>query len=82
MCQLIYPKSGSSKCFFLTSEKSGQSTREILCTSHGKGKKHDFRIFSNSQVRLRKDIELLGDKGYQGIGKLHTNSRIPKKGVA
>ena len=28
---------------------------------------------------MRKDIECLGDKGYQGIQKLHANSRIPKK---
>ncbi|MCC5668489.1 IS5 family transposase [Nostoc sp. CHAB 5784] len=55
-----------------------QSTREILCTSHGKGKEHDFRIFKNSKVRFRKDIEFLGDKGYQGIHKLHAKSRIPK----
>ncbi|CDN15772.1 hypothetical protein RintRC_0043 [Richelia intracellularis] len=27
MCQLIYPKSGSSKCFFLTCEKSGIHTQ-------------------------------------------------------
>lgn len=56
-----------------------QSTGEILCTAHGKGKEHDFRIFKNSKVRLRKDIEVLGDKGYQGIHKLHAKSRIPKK---
>lgn len=45
----------------------------------GSGKEHDFRIFKNSFVRLRKDIEFLGDQGYQGIHKLHANSRIPKK---
>lgn len=56
-----------------------QSTGEILCTAHGKGKEHDFRIFKNSKLRLRKDIEFLGDKGYQGIHKLHVKSRIPKK---
>lgn len=37
------------------------------------------RIFKNSQVRFREDIECLGDKGYQGIQKLHGNSRTPKK---
>ncbi|MEH2207487.1 MAG: transposase family protein [Nostoc sp.] len=39
----------------------------------------DFRIFKNSKLRLREDIECLGDKGYQGIQKLHSNSRILKK---
>ena len=28
---------------------------------------------------MREDIECLGDKGYQGIQKLHNNSRIPTK---
>ncbi|WP_223280041.1 IS5 family transposase [Nostoc sp. PA-18-2419] len=52
---------------------------KIICTAHGKGREHDFWIFKNSRVRLREDIECLGDKGYQGIQKLHNNSQIPKK---
>lgn len=56
-----------------------QANGKIICTSHGKGREHDFRIFKNSQVKLREDIECLGDKGYQGIQKLHNNSRIPAK---
>ncbi len=56
-----------------------QDTGEIICTAHGKGREHDFRIFKNSKVRLREDIKLLGDKGYQGIQKLHGLSQTPKK---
>lgn len=56
-----------------------QATKEIICTAHGKGKEHDFRIFRNSKTRLRENIKLLGDKGYQGIQKLHSNSETPKK---
>ena len=56
-----------------------QSTREIICTAHGKGKEHDFRIFKNSKVRLRKEVKVLADKGYQGIQKLHSHSQTPKK---
>ena len=52
---------------------------QIICTAHSKGREHDFRLFKNSKVRLREDIECLGDKGYQGIHKLHCKSRIPKK---
>ena len=55
-----------------------QATREIICTAHGKGKEHDFRLFRNSKTRLRENIKLLGDKGYQGIQKLHSNSETPK----
>jgi hypothetical protein len=28
---------------------------------------------------MNKELELLGDKGYQGITKIHTNSRTPIK---
>ncbi|GAX45947.1 transposase [Tolypothrix sp. NIES-4075] len=56
-----------------------QANGKIICTAHGKGREHDFRIFKNSRIRLREDIECLGDKGYQGIQKLHKNSWIPKK---
>ncbi|WP_413773935.1 transposase family protein [Nostoc sp. MG11] len=52
---------------------------QIICTAHGKGREDDFRIFKNSKVRLREDIKCFGDKGYQGIQKLHGKSRIPKK---
>ncbi len=50
-----------------------QAIGKIICTAHGKGKEHDFRIFKNSKIRLREDIESLGDKGYQGIQKLHNH---------
>lgn len=56
-----------------------QATGQIICTAHGKGKEHDFRLFKNSKVRLRAEIKCLADKGYQGIQKIHTNSCIPKK---
>lgn len=56
-----------------------QGTKQIICTAHGTGKEHDFRLFKASSVRFHKDIECLGDKGYQGIQKLHSNSLTPKK---
>ena len=40
---------------------------------------HDFRIWKESQIDLGKKIELIADKGYQGIKKIHENSRIPIK---
>ena len=56
-----------------------QATKKIICTAYGTGKEHDFRLFKASKVRLRKDIKCLGDKGYQGIQKVHSNSCTPKK---
>ncbi len=56
-----------------------QGTGEIICTTHSRGKIHDFRLFKHSQIPLSKTIECLVDKGYQGIKKLHPNSQVPKK---
>lgn len=56
-----------------------QETHEIVCTAHGQGKEHDFCLFKRSKVTLAKKIKLLGDKGYQGIQKIHKQSITPCK---
>ena len=56
-----------------------QVTKKIICTAHGRGKSHDFHLFKASKVKLKKDIECLADKGYQGIQKFHSLSRTPTK---
>ena len=55
-----------------------QSLR-IICTAHGTGKEHDFKLFKRSKIRLGKEVELLADKGYQGIKKIHDSSYTPVK---
>jgi hypothetical protein len=54
------------------------STRTIVCTAHGKGRRHDLWLFQASSVRFHIQTEGLADKGYQGIHKFHLNSQIPK----
>jgi hypothetical protein len=56
-----------------------QGTGEIICTAHGQGKMHDFRLFKQSRIPLKQTIKCLVDKGYQGIQKLHANSQVPQK---
>lgn len=56
-----------------------QQSLHIVCTAHGVGREHDFRLFKRSRVRTAADIELLGDRGYQGVVKLHVKSQTPKK---
>jgi hypothetical protein len=51
----------------------------IVCTSFAEGRKHDFRLFRESGVRIHPDIESVTDTGYLGIGKLHGKSTLPKK---
>lgn len=55
------------------------STRQIVCTAHGKGRHHDFHLWKTSRVQLHPHTKGLGDRGYQGLAKLHANSQTPKK---
>lgn len=54
-------------------------SRRIVCTFFGKGRGHDFKLFQISGVHFHPDTESLQDKGYQGLQKLHRNSRLPRK---
>ena len=52
---------------------------KIICTAHGTGKEHDFKLFKRSKVKPIESIEVLADKGYQGIGRIHGTIYIPIK---
>jgi hypothetical protein len=54
-------------------------TREIICVAVGKGREHDFKLFKRSKIAIQDKIECLGDRGYQGLQKLHRKSQTPKK---
>ena len=56
-----------------------QRTTEVICLFFGKGSQHDFKLFQASGVHFHPETESLQDKGYQGIQKLHANSRLPVK---
>ena len=56
-----------------------RNTKEIICTNFCNGKKHDFRLFKESNVKLTTNTKALVDTGYTGIKKIHTNSELPKK---
>ena len=51
----------------------------VICISVSAGKKHDFNLFKESKLHFLSNTELIADKGYQGISKLHSNSTIPIK---
>ncbi len=56
-------------------QKSGQ----VICLEHGKGRMHDFRLFKNSRVRFGELLNVIADKGFQGIKKIHQLSETPIK---
>jgi hypothetical protein len=55
------------------------SSKEVICTAHGRGTTHDFALYKQSRLELHESLELLADSGYQGLSKLHDKSRTPKK---
>jgi len=54
-------------------------TRQVICTAHGRGREHDFKLFKRSRTSFAEATECLGDRGYQGLQKLHAKSQTPKK---
>ena len=52
---------------------------KVICTTHGTGREHDFQLFKRSQVKPLSWVEVLADKGYLGIKKIHSLSYIPFK---
>lgn len=56
-----------------------KNKKKILKTNFSNGKKHDFKLFKDSKLKINKNIKLLGDTGYQGIDKIIKNSETPNK---
>jgi IS5 family transposase len=56
-----------------------KASRKIICTAFDKGFRHDFKLFKDSKVYLKKESICVVDSGYQGIQKRHQNSELPKK---
>ena len=51
----------------------------IICTNFAGGRKHDFKVFKESKVRVNQKSKIVVDSGYQGLQKIHTNTMLPKK---
>jgi hypothetical protein len=48
------------------------------------GRQHDFKLFKASQIKVRAEMKILGDKGDRGIQNLHSGTaallkRSPKE---
>jgi len=52
---------------------------KVMCTAHGTGKEHDFQFLKRSQVKPFSEVEVLADKGYQGLKGVHQNNYTPVK---
>jgi len=56
-----------------------KKSRQVVCTSFSKGKRHDFRLFKESRVHLHPKIRALTDSAYLGMNRLHAKTEMPKK---
>jgi hypothetical protein len=56
-----------------------KKTRQVICVFCCNGKKHDFRLFKESDIRILEKIQAQTDTGFIGIHKYHKNSLLPKK---
>ena len=56
-----------------------KKTKQIIGTAFANGKRHDFRLFKESETKINPDIKVITDTGYQGIQKMHRKSELPKK---
>lgn len=51
----------------------------MICVAHGTGRRHDFRLFKESGVRLPPpETTAITDTGYMGLQKLHGKTTMPK----
>jgi hypothetical protein len=56
-----------------------KSDKSVVCTAFANGKRHDFRLFKESNIRIDPEIIVKTDTGFIGIDKIHANSVLPKK---
>lgn len=56
-----------------------KKSQKVICTAFSNGKRHDFRLFKESKTHIHPDTNVLADTGYQGLQKIHSKSKLPKK---
>lgn len=56
-----------------------KKSEKIICTDLSNGKRHDFRLMRESNVKIAENIIAVTDTGYQGLQKIHVNTLMPKK---
>lgn len=56
-----------------------KKSAKVICTDFTNGKRHDFRLFKESNLHIHPMIEVLADSGYTGLYKHHAKSRVSQK---
>jgi len=56
-----------------------KKSRKVICVIFCNGKKHDFKLFTESEIHIWEQTLAETDTGFIGIKKLHKNSSLPHK---
>lgn len=56
-----------------------KKSQKVICTSFSNGRKHDFKLFKESNIFVQNSVKIIVDSGYQGLQKFHSNTFLPKK---
>jgi len=55
------------------------SNLRIICTTVAMTNTHDFKLFKQSRLPIKKETLVCVDTGYLGLTRLHQNTEMPKK---
>ena len=55
------------------------TNQRIICAHTSVNTIHDFKLFKQSRLPIKKETKVSVDNGYLGIHSLHANSDLPKK---
>lgn len=55
------------------------SNQRIICAHTSINTMHDFKLFKQSRLPIKKETKVRVDTGYLGIHSFHANSELPKK---
>lgn len=56
-----------------------KESKKIIATLFGKGRQHDFKLFTSKPFPVSSEKRILVDSGYTGILDYHENSALPHK---
>lgn len=56
-----------------------KKSAKVICIETANGKRHDFRVYKESGVKIHESIKVVTDTGYLGLQKIHANTTMPNK---
>ncbi len=67
------------KTLFEDSSRCSEKIKIVICAQMTKGRRHDFKLFQESRLKIPRKTQVLTDTGYQGKYQWHKNYDLPRK---